>query len=400
MFQSTWRGLRTSTGTLPKSGSTASSNPASNSIPAGSKDENHCKKPNISVDNPSLMQLKGMWECEPLGSRPDIQSTILAEFRAFCRKKNKSTEGLETAATRATSILREASVAPERASEMIALFKQSVMCADMRKSVFKLLADPKPKTRSRLNRSEKEFCDETIIPAGMDLLTFGHRTDRQDMVSVHASLDSALVPKLPGHFAYAYNVPNGASEQDVKEALWSVGAPVEVSIYSFECPRSRTPGKRSRRVSSRTNALLRFESLESLLSSTNDEAKLFGVLCKSSDSSLDGPRTMFLEPAERKRVLVFSMLSSDRSVDAFLDFLKDGIEEGGLGSASLEKEKDGSFDRSKTLVGITFPSFETAVAVFKFFRAKYPERNVMFSALRTKWEDGAYTDMATFTRSD
>ena len=240
---------------------------------------------------------------------------------------------------------------------------------------------------------DPELSDLTAIPAGIDLYSKLISATRIGSLAFELELDPLSVPVLLGFNVFALNVPNGSTADDIRGAIQSVGRPDDIYVFSNNSVPSRV--SRSIKLSSRTNAVLRFNSDEAFSRCTTDEARLFGVLCKSSGSPPDCERTMFLEPATYRKSLIITDIAPTKATEEFMEEFCSEISRSGLRVLSLNRSSD---NRSE-LVGshylvVKFPCFPSAFTALKYLKAN-TSYNVAFSNMRCRHNEDTETGEGT-----
>ena len=193
--------------------------------------------------------------------------------------------------------------------------------------------------------------DQSTIPSGTE--PFFPVSGKPNLLGSVRVQGACLQPD-PGYYVFAYNLPSGATEKHVCEALCNVGVPDRVTIHNSET----LPNA----VDSRNIAILRFACISEYEKAVRLENKLFGILCKSS--LLKTPsRTMYLEPADRKVFLI------SNGVD--FDHIKTSLENESIyGPESSVLIDVPNCEQPSQPVGLEFPSFSLALVAYDFFFPK------------------------------
>jgi hypothetical protein len=227
-----------------------------------------------------------------------------------------------------------------------------------------------------------ELSDMTAVPPGIDLYSKLINSARISAVAFDLELDAQSIPVIHGFNVFALNVPNGSTTEDIRGAIESVGEPDNIYVFSNNSIPSRVP--RSIKLSSRTNAVLQFNSEEAFKRCTSDEARLFGVLCKSSGSPHDCERTMFLEPAVYRKSLIITDVGAKTSLEDFIEEFRSEINSSGLRVLSMNRVSGNATEMvGSDYMVVKFPCFPSAFTALKHLKA-YTSYNVAFSNLRCR----------------
>lgn len=200
---------------------------------------------------------------------------------------------------------------------------------------------------------------------------------------------------------YVYNLPFTVSADRIREALeYSIGVPDDIQIFDIR-KKSTTPKDiHAFHLVSPINAIIRFDSDTSFNKACMIENKLFGILCHSSKQ--EGSRQMFLEPAHRKRKLVFSCFPESMTLSDFTSMLTPRLHALGLHGELKMGNQIVPSSLLGQLVSVQFPSFETALHVHTELRSHPVAPGIlpMFISMRTKWNEsiGEYTDAKVLPR--
>jgi hypothetical protein len=250
----------------------------------------------------------------------------------------------------------------------------------------------KPKTMSKSasvrysGHDEPDLCDMTTIPAGMELYNSLVFQPKRAPIHFEVTLDQPNPTKLGGFHVIAMNVPHGATEENVRNALQTCGRPSEVMFFESFVPKSST--KRSVRLDSRRYAILRFESQEEFEKVTRIEAKLFGVLCKSSGSPPDSPRTMFMESAETRHSLLVTNMKPETTVEELKHDLVTSMKAADFDVNSWSASIDGNEEVADRYAILKLGSFPAAFKILQYIQAsKAPNFNLALSTFRSIWKE-------------
>lgn len=238
-----------------------------------------------------------------------------------------------------------------------------------------------------------ELSDMTAVPSGIDLYSKLISAARISAIAFDLELDPQSVPVIHGFNVFALNVPNGSTTEDIRGAIESVGEPENIYVFSNNSIPSRV--SRSIKLSSRTNAVLQFNSEEAFKRCTSDEARLFGVLCKSSGSPHDCERTMFLEPAMYRKSLIITDVGARTSTEDFMEEFRSEINSSGLRVLSMNRACGNATEMvGSDYIVVKFPCFPSAFTALKHLKAN-TSYNVAFSNLRCRHYENEETGERT-----
>lgn len=246
--------------------------------------------------------------------------------------------------------------------------------------------------------------NQSAIPAGFDISTYFAKkkradTDRFRRLRLVGDVDEMVVPDARS-FVYVYNLPFRVNDEVIRNALASsIGTPDEITIYDVRgatamANPSVPTNWEDYHLASPLNALIRFSSIDQYSKACLLENKLFGVLCKASvvKPKQEKSRMMFLEPADRKRLLLFTGFGN-LTLSAFRSVLEERLARIGItgqvevSSKGDKKTDPESEDLTGTIVSMKFPSFPIALHAFRNLQADPIVSGVLpaFMCTRTRW---------------
>lgn len=278
----------------------------------------------------------------------------------------------------------------------------------------------KPRKRIEPDAIDTAFTmDQGTVPAGRETEYAG--TPLWQLKKATAFIEAGVRFHEPKSYqaelysVYAYNLPLRVNEDRVVEALCNVGQPEQISIFDVRglpVDRSVSNMVKPKRVSgvgqkskrrvwpsvSPINGILSFGSEAVFLKATMPENKLFGILCKSNDETVDGQRTMFLEPADRKRSLVAVGFDESNTFTWFQEVFRDSLASFGPVNLKVGRSRGTESTLKNTQIALQFRSFEEALAVFRHFESTPLSAgvNISFSPFRSSLSDGRFIDKPSF----
>lgn len=364
-------------------------------------------------DSASLHQFGDIFAS--VATRP-LAAKILKIHNKLVKRKSITSEYLSDSVEESIREMRRLGVDESRAAELSRLLRRCMCCPDLKRFL-------RPEKQQTIEDTVGE--DETVLPAGVDLELFSITTTRNRLgPSVSATFDPA--PNFPSQTrneftCYIHNLPLRVDEDCIRSALRNVGNPSNILIYDTRgIPVvSGAPGKRLSRTklvkpkassltawmrfASPINAIVTFDSQHEFSKATMLENKLFGIQCRSTDTSIDSARPMLIEPARYKTNLLVSGFPEEMVWPEF----KSRFELLAQGSLSLNDQQpsrstfSGSNLFDQRLV-INCSSFEIAYEILKRAMANpiNPSISISFSRFRTQWrdEEKLFTDSVYFEK--
>ena len=389
-----------------------------NSPDVAQRDTSPCQVAHIGCDKVALERLKDIL------SRDDILSgelrTNLSLLLTRPRSKNPSSEAIVSSLLKKSeNLLHESGIASTQASEINGLIRRSIFCSDFVKH-FRVPVKRPRKKQGLVSVDDVGVSDISNIPTGLDVYAVQQwRTPKLN--TIHGLLEIRLeAPRDdPGLYVYVYNIPMRVAESSVVEALCNVGHPSEVILYDVRGnpmdsdgpTRRRSPKARPKinsqsnerwRANSPINGILKFDCMHSYRKAVRTENKLFGIMCRSTDPSVDPDRTIYMEGANQKKHLIFTKFVDDNeTVGSFIRKLESELRSIGLPQSAMVQVAGGqeSMRLQNAALVIKFVDFETAFATFKRVREVQNLATVSFNSSRSKWVEaqddcpGRYEDM-------
>jgi hypothetical protein len=327
---------------------------------------------------------------------------VFQKQRALLQRKKLSDDDIEKAVSDISLCMRHNQISDSNIMTLSKLLKRCICCADFRKAL-----------RSGENNPPDDAAMEAAdisLPAGISMEAYMRDPKRtRESATVRGVVKSELTAKNTNElYVYILNLPLRVSEQSIRDALVNVGSPSEIFIYDTRgIPVVSTDGvkrpmgkKRETeeqfRLSSPVNAVVRFNSIAEYERAIKLENKLFGILCKSTDLVIDGNRTMFIEPAERKRNIIISNIPKTIKIDELKHQVESTIARSNTLVDPIVSIEESSLDGER--VCIEFPTFESAYKFLKSCRTGSGFLNagevVSFTPFRTAWSarNGQFTD--------
>ena len=371
------------------------------------------------ADPLALDRLRDMWLGHQNLECAKLRRAVLARRDAYARRKIKPDGALEETLSEIDVLLQAAKLDAIRRRELLTLMKKCILSPGFKPAIGGRSKSGSRRPRDLSGRDEPGVSEATTVPAGVDLYS-ARRRPLLDVVThcsfPDATSDRALVDEA--RYVYVYNLPMRVNETLVREALCNIGTPESVYIYDTRgIELVFVPGKASKvnrpkpkkvhdpwRVGSPVNAIVRFESEVAHRKAVQIENKLFGVLCKSLNESVDGQRPMYIESASVKKLLVFTGFTTPSSLTDFMLSLSIELARAGikLGEPTPSPISE-TLLNTKACVSIQFPSFSIAFAAFQHLRSvkSLPSTIVAFNMLRSKWnvvdpdQPGEYRDVCS-----
>jgi hypothetical protein len=209
---------------------------------------------------------------------------------------------------------------------------------------------------------EVDLSDLTAVPSGMTPYSQLIHEGRLHSFTINVR-PTQPPPNMDGFYVFASNIPHGSTTYDITGAIERLAKPSDV--WLFENNSQKSDKARSVKLSSRKNAILRLASRQEYDNLTRPEARLFGVLCKSSGKPNDGERTMFLEPAETKRALIVTDINADWTISQLTTSLHTKLEEDGIHLDALEFTESADSVIGKRYAVLQFPCFPSCFTALK-----------------------------------
>jgi len=325
------------------------------------------------------------------------------------RRKTLNESEIDSAISSIQTLLRESGIENPRVSTLSELLKQCICCPDFRK-VLKIGSD------SSLTDTTIEI-EDASTPSGVHVDAYLRGTRRtRFMPTIRITIEADIsrsTQSSPEFYAYVYNLPLRVSEQEVRDALCNVGDPAEIFIFDTRGIPIQTGNKLTSkplteqqfRLSSPVNAIIRFNTPLEYEKATRLENKLFGILCRSTDPSIDGSRTMFIEPAERKTSVLVSRISCETTLGDFEKTIADSVDLVDPRMNAIRCSSDPQAIMREEImtpeerIAIEFPNFQSAFSFVKTFQDHL--MNVQFSSHRTQsLPDGKFRDSQYFIVHD
>jgi hypothetical protein len=238
----------------------------------------------------------------------------------------------------------------------------------------------------------------TGIPAGIDVYSSLVFQPRGTPIGFTAVIRPSTTTESNGFPVIAVNVPHGATEHDLRNAIRTCGSPSRVMIFDNFVPKSTN--KRSIKLGSKRYAILEFASEAEFNRATTMEAKLFGVLCKSSGTPADNPRTMFLEPAVTRRSLLITDIKPEVTLETFRNDLKEFLEASGLSVTSLTCSSDDYVKLSDRYVVVDLGSFRSSLQALLYSQASKANFKVALGNFRSVWKEGRFEELSLLSSYD